>query len=81
MQALGLHFSYDEQHSNRLNFEEKIQNIVEVLNAWRRQNLTLIGRIKIVKSLGLSKIISSASVHPIQWILDIGWILKLWGRL
>jgi len=39
--------SYDEQHSNRINFEEKIQNIEKVLNAWRRRNLTLIGRIKI----------------------------------
>ena len=65
VQALGVHFSYDEHHSNRLNFEEKIQIIEKVLNAWRRRNLTLIGRIKIVKSLGLSKIIYSTSVLPI----------------
>ena len=46
VQALGVHFSYNEQHANRLNFEEKIKNIEKVLNAWRRRNLTLIGRIK-----------------------------------
>ena len=69
VQALGVHFSYDEQYSNRLNFEEKIQNIEKVLNAWRRRNLTLIGRIKIVKSLGLSKIIYSTSVLPIPPLL------------
>ena len=69
VQALGVHFSYDEHHSNRLNFEEKIQNIEKVLNAWRRRNLTLIGRINIVKSLGLSKIIYSTSVLPIPPLL------------
>ena len=69
VQALGLHFSYDEQYSNRLNFEEKIRNIEEVLNACRRRKLTLIGRIKIVKSLGLSKIIYSTSVLPIPPLL------------
>ena len=68
VQALGLHFSYDEQHSNRLNFEEKIQNIEKVLNAWSRRNLTLIGRIKIVKSLGLANIYST-SVLPIPLLL------------
>ena len=69
VQALGVHFSYDEQYSNRLNFEEKIRNIEKVLNAWRRRKLTLIGRIKIVKSLGLSKIIYCTSVLPIPPLL------------
>ena len=69
VQALGVHFSYDEQYSNRLNFEEKIRNLEKVLNAWRRRNRTLIGRIKIVKSLGLSKIIYSTSVLPIPPLL------------
>ena len=35
VRALGVHFSYDEQHSNRLNFEENIQNIEKVVIAWR----------------------------------------------
>ena len=69
VQALDVHFSYDEQRANRLNFEEKIKNVEKVLNTWRRRNLTLIGRLKIVKCLGLSKIIYSTSVLPIPPLL------------
>ena len=67
VQALGVHFSYDEQHANRLNFEEKIKNVEKVLNTWRRRNLTLIGRLKIVKSLGLSKIDTPFTLYHGKW--------------
>ena len=63
--ALGVHFSYDEQQANKLNFEEKARNLETILNAWRRRNLTLIGRIKIVKTLGVAKLIYGTSVLSI----------------
>ena len=57
--ALGIYFSYNTEHANKLNFEEKINNLEETLK------LTLLGRIDIVKTLGLSKLIYNASVLPI----------------
>ena len=45
-----------------LNLEEKIAKLEKTLSCWKRRNLTLIGKINIVKSLGLSKLIFSASV-------------------
>ena len=61
MHTLGVHFSYDEQQANKLNFEEKVRNLETILNAWGRKNLTLIGRIKIVKTLGVAKLIYATS--------------------
>ena len=63
--ALGIYFSYNTEHANKLNFEEKISNLEKTLNGWKRRKLTLLGRINIVKTLGLSKLIYNASVLPI----------------
>ena len=37
----------------------------KTLNKWRRRKLTLLGKINIVKSVGLSKLIYNASVLPV----------------
>ena len=63
--ALGIYFSYNTEHANKLNFEEKINNLEKTLNGWKRRKLTLLGRINIVKTLGLSKLIYNASILPI----------------
>ena len=52
--------------SDRLNFGEKILNLEKTLNTWKRRNLTLYGKINIVKTLGISKLIYSASVLPVS---------------
>ena len=55
--ALGVHFSYDPVLEIKLNFEEKVYYLEQTLHSWKRRNLTLIGRINIVKTLGLAKLI------------------------
>lgn len=62
IKALGIFFSYDENKTNELNFAEKIRNLEKTLNSWKRRKLTLYGKINIVKTLGLSKLIYNASV-------------------
>jgi len=57
--ALGVFFSYKQESANRLNFGEKILNLEKTLNT------TLYGKINIVKTLGISKLIYSASVLPL----------------
>ena len=63
--ALGVHFSYNTEHANKLIFEEKILSLEKTLNCWKRRNLTLLGRINIVKTLGLSILIYNTSVLTI----------------
>lgn len=63
--ALGVHFSYDLKRANVLNFKEKTTELERTPNNWKRKKkLTLIGKINIVKSLGLSKLIYCASLMP-----------------
>ena len=63
--ALGVFFSYNQESANRLNFGKKLLNLQKTLNTWQRRNLTLYGKINIVKTLGISKLIYSASVLPV----------------
>ena len=60
--ALGVAFAYDSNTSYRINFEEKLVTLKKVLNQWTTRNLTLIGRICIVKTLAISKLVYNASV-------------------
>ena len=62
IKALGIFFSYDKNKTNELNFAEKIRNLEKTLNSWKKRNLTLYGKINIVKTFGLSKLIYNASV-------------------
>ena len=48
-----------------MNFSEKILNLEKTLNTWQRRNLTLYGKINIIKTLGISKLIYSALVLPV----------------
>ena len=63
--ALGIHFSYNQNLCDFRNFELKLKELERSLNCWRRRKLTLLGKINIVKSLGLSKLIFNASVLPL----------------
>ena len=51
--------------ANKLNFEEKVYNLEQTLHSWKRSNLTLIGRINIVKTLGPAKHVYSTSLLTI----------------
>jgi len=63
--ALGIYFSYNTEHENKLNFEEKINNLEKTLHGWKRRKLTLLARINIFKTLDLSKLTYNPSVLSI----------------
>ena len=63
IQTLGMFFSSNFDAASNLNFGEeiiKLKNHDEFKN-WKRRKLTLHGRIKIVKTPGLSKLIYNTS--------------------
>ena len=59
--ALGIHY---KRLAESL-ISEKLDVLQKTLNNWNRRKLTLLGKINIVKSLGLSKLIYNASVLPV----------------
>ena len=54
IKILGMHFSYNKNVLNDKNFITSISSIEDVLKLWRMRNLTLEGKIIIIKSLALS---------------------------
>ena len=59
--ALGVYFSYNQAECKKLNFEEKLIKLERTLNMWRARDLTLIGKITIIKCFALSKLIHVTS--------------------
>ena len=64
--ALGVSFSYNVDLTTQRNFEDKVTKLEKQLNLWRQRDLTLIGRISIIKTLALAKLLYCASVLPVQ---------------
>ena len=54
--VLGVVFSTDVLEIVTINFENKLNEMKKVLNAWSRRNLTPFGRITVIKYLVISKI-------------------------
>ena len=60
--CLGVCFSRDSEISVKVNFEKRLRALEKCLNIWSSRDLTLNGKIDIVKNLALSKIVFIASV-------------------
>ena len=58
---LGIYFSYDEKGNNEMNFDLKINKLQAKLDISRSRDLTLFGKTMIIKTLGVSSLIYSAS--------------------
>ena len=57
MRILGVHVSYNERENNELNFNLKMREMQTNSDIWRARNLTLFGKVMIIKSLGLSQLV------------------------
>ena len=51
----------DEKRNNELNFNQKLKGLQTKLDIWSARDLTLFGKVMIIKTLGLSQLIYSAS--------------------
>ncbi len=83
--SLGIDFTYNEEVSYKKNSAQKLASMKSILNIWLPRNLTLYGRITILKTLGLSKLIYNTSMlsfppnFPVlvkQTISDFVWNSK-----
>ena len=57
IRILGVHFSYDQEIVKGKNFLNVIESIENVIAVWRMRSLTLSGKITILKTLVMSKIV------------------------
>ena len=66
VRALGIFTSYNEQENDKKNVARKIDNLNIKLDLWRGRKLSLFGKCLIVKTLGISQIVYSASMLDIS---------------
>ena len=62
--ALGVHFSYNKNAAEKKNFISKLEALKTLLNMWMIRDLSLYGKVQIIKSLALSKFTFICSVLP-----------------
>ena len=66
IEILVVHFDYNNVRRKKANFDSVLKSIIKVLNMWKWRDLTLIGRIQIVKSFAIPKIMSKLSLFPVS---------------
>ena len=62
--ALGVHFSYNKNAAEKKNFISKLEALKTLLNMWMIRDLSLYGKVQIIKFLALSKLTFICSVLP-----------------
>ena len=77
IKLLGIYLSYDKGSAIKANFDDKIEKLKKQLHWWKSRDLSLMGRILIVKTLGLSKFsLLAAMIHvPDDYVKSINSII------
>ena len=71
IKALGVFFGYNEQDIEEKNWRNKIETIKKLLNKWNYRDLTMQGRILILKTLALSQVVYLiSSICVPNWVVN-----------
>ena len=62
IKILGIFFTYDQLKSKELNFELTLKSIRKSLSCWQWRNLTVIGKIQLVKTFAMSNFMYCTSL-------------------
>ena len=81
---LGVYFANDEEQVLQDNFGDKLKQIKITVNGWKRRNLTMKGRIVVIKSLLLPKLthlFTALPTPPVQYMNKLRQLLFsfIWG--
>ena len=64
VKALGVHFSYNNEVSLQKKFYDNLRGIKSQIRLWSWRGLTLFGKVTIIKSLLLPKVLYLSSIFP-----------------
>ena len=65
IKCLGLYIGHKKDQCFKLNWENKLMKVEKCIANWKKWNLTLYGKVKVIKRYVLSKIVFLASVLPV----------------
>ena len=83
IRCLGLYVGYSKEKNNDMNWISKIEKIDCILNSWKKRDLSLLGKVQLIKTFALSQFVLPATflVVPPNEIKRIESMLYrfLWG--
>ena len=62
IKILGIHWTYNQQERDKLNFYNLLESIKKQLTFWKWRYLTIIGKIRILKTFIIPKLTYRASI-------------------
>ena len=65
IKILGVYFGCDEKQRNDLNYRKTLKYIKKSIHMWKLRNLSILGKIQIIKAFAIPKLMFRASVIPI----------------
>jgi hypothetical protein len=73
VKTLGIYFGHNKEECEKLNWENKIEKMNNLLLLWTKRNLTILGKILIIKSLivPIFTYMASACVVPEKYRKEI----------
>ena len=66
---LGFYISLNEQVVCKANWENKLEKMQRLLDNWRKRNLTLFGRVTVVKTLVLSQVVHLLMFNSVPQVI------------
>lgn len=66
-----MYFAYDKKESEKQNWTSKLESIRKSLRWWNTRDLSLKGRILIIKSTALAKVVYlTGALHTPNWVIN-----------
>lgn len=83
IRVLGVYVSYDHKECEKMNYENKISKCQSLLNDWKGRNLSLLGKIQIIKTFIISQFlfVTSSLVMPSKYVIHVNKMIIsfIWG--
>lgn len=84
IRCLGIYIGHDAVKKDELNWYKKLEKIKGLLDSWKKRDLTLFGKITIIKQLAIPKILFSATMLavPENVVKNLNTLLYefIWGK-
>ena len=65
VKILGIQFTLDVESQEKINYKEILSKIKKLLMWWKQRDLTLMGKIQLIKTFVLSKLVYVSSLTPV----------------
>ena len=61
---LGINFTTDLRQMASVNYSSKVQSIKNILNSYKKRNLSILGKVTVIKTIAMPKLINLLKVLP-----------------